>query len=447
MHIKAPLFFAVFFSFLLIPFVHAEEMCNGEVCLTFNQTHSLSYDCDYIDMNETHFFCGEPFGIDNDIYIYNSTWDLIQSFNTVTVAGKGYTNGLTLNNDTYSPSELVITHSVSLTNYFYRFNLTPALTHQIEKGRQYEAGLDWYGGYYFIHDDAGGLYRLNTAYDETHLCSVVQHEGGVHHLFGSDKIFIILEQSNPDQLVLYDIPSCSVLSTIDVTDFTSVHNARGVTGNSDNTKLFIGSDDKVYEFDIDVNITPSTLFPISPLEGSDFVDNIIVMELQLNAGLNGTLFCFINTALEYQEDYENGTHSIDFSSGELPDGENNWTCGFLDSANNSWLFDPLYITFSISTGIMNTAGSAFADLFGFETDDYSTATEKGRAFLALIITFAVALGIGGYFKSAEIAGMGIISFLIIFTFTGDLPAWIGILLIILSGFIMVEWVRRLHTPK
>lgn len=181
-----------------------------------------------------------------------------------------------------------------------------------------------------------------------------------------------------------------------------------------------------------------------PVNEGEVFENILNLGIELTATDNGTLTYYldgnllgtvtVDTAPVFDTDYY-------ISTGVIDDGSHSWNVIYTMSGYD--FYSDTY-SFTITSGIMITAGSAMADLFGFKTDDYLTSTEKGRAFVALIIIFSIGLGVGGYFKSAEIAGMAIVSFLLLFTITGDLPAWFGILLIIISGFIMAEWIKKFH---
>ena len=434
----APLFFAIIFSLFLMPFAQANTICDGPTCLTYSENYTTNiyqmYALDYV--NDSFFVASKI----NFFYNLNESFLKVSQVSTVAEFGHGFTFGCGWNRD---DGYFLGARSIASNNYFGKWDFTPSEISFVDKGRQYESMGDWYDGYYWIPDDNGALYKLNNNLDEVTSCSFPQYAKATHHLNDTQRIFIM----RLGNLYLYD-ESCNEYANISLSDFgLGISGSNAITGNDDNTKIWIGTTQgpsKVWEFDLNLTIPSSTLTPISPIESEDFVNSILVMQLNLNAGLNGTLNCYVNDVLTHTGSYTNGTHDIDFSSGDLPDGANTWYCNFTD-VELVWDFD--LINFNVATGIMNTAGGGMAELFGFETDEYSTSTEKGRAFVSLILTFAIALGIGGYFKSAEITGMAIVGFLMIFTFTGDLPAWIGILLIIISGFIMVEWVKRLHGSK
>lgn len=433
----SPLFFAIIFSLFLIPFVQASTICDNSFCLTYvasyttdqNQLMSIDYvnDSFYVT-HKTHYF-----------FEFNESFLTVDTVGTVDEWGHAleFGNGWNRDSGYFSGSR-----SFAGSNYFGKWNFTPAELLWTNKGRQYESGGDWYNNYYWIIDDNGQIYKMDEDFNEISGCSVPAYSTGAHHLNNTDRIMVAL--ANTNEIYLFD-ESCNQKAVIDLDGFgVGVSSSMGVTGNDNNTKIWVvdyRSPSVVYEFDVNLSFPYTALIPTSPIESDAFVNDIIVMELDLNAGLNGTLNCYVNDVLTHTDTYENGTYSIDFSSGNLPDGENTWLCNFTDSESFVWGFD--LITFDVATGIMNSAGNSLADLFGFATDDYSTKTQKGKGFLAIIISLSIALGVGGYLKnSGEMAGITFVAMLIIFTYTGDLPAWIGILLIIISGFIVVEWLKK-----
>lgn len=433
---KAPILLLLFFMFLLsLSPVLGTTVCDGQLCLTYIGTQTAETDVRYMDYWGGYVYASR----EDHFYKLNSSWGIENSVDTVTLYSHGLTFGGGWNNkDGY----FLGSYDPTGTNYFGKWNFTDEIFFGA-KGRQYGAGGDYYDGYFWQHDDDGRLYKLNTDLDELSSCEVVQHEGGVHHLNGTDKLLII-QDGSPDLIKLYD-ENCNEYGTIEFSDFgLSLDNWGGITAPDNNSLLWVADgSETILEFSINASSVESVLTPLRPLDGDSFVDDIIVMKLNLNAGLNGTLSCYVNdTFLVHNQTYENGTHTIDFSSGHLPDGENSWYCNFTDTKSNSWYFTTQ--VFTISTGIMNTAGDAIANLFGFDSDDYSTSTEKGRAFLAILISIFGALGVGGHFKSGEIAGICLLGLFILFTFTGDLPAWLGVILIIISGFIVVEYVKKFH---
>jgi len=99
--------------------------------------------------------------------------------------------------------------------------------------------------------------------------------------------------------------------------------------------------------------------------------------------------------------------------------------------------------------ITDNIGSGVADAFGLKNDAFSTAEEKGIAFLALILAGMMSLipvflsGLYGDHKNAgTIYVVSMLSWVLIFTFIGWLPAWIVTILLVLTGLVIASKALR-----
>lgn len=432
------------FVFLIAPFVNAETLCDGSLCLTYNTSYNspLVHTNYYtLDSNTSGtYFLGRVTGSgDNSIYVFNSTWNLVDTLST---GAFDFTNGISWYNNSGTETLVGIRNFVG-TDYArtYTINGTYILSYTYPDDMN---ACDWFSNSFFC-GDTSSLEIYNNTFGATSVCgtggtSVVE----THHLTTEADKILYLDDAVNDAIVLYDHATCSELGRIVLGDFAGIdpaYRVGGVVVNPTDTKVWVYMSGlnpaKIFEFDANFTAVESTLTPVYPTNNMIINNNNLIMMFTINAGLNGSAMCYINTTLTYSNtSIINGTDTIRFDSGALADGHYYWWCNFTDIGGGYWSFNP--VNFTIVTGIGVEIGEDMADFFGFETNSFGTAQEQGLWLFSLIIILC--LGVGSTLASGN-AGLGMGGMFIgilIFTGIGWLPIWIGIASLVFTGLIIFK---------
>lgn len=439
--------------FLLFPSVLGDQVCDGYLCLSYNQTYLTgTFNTDvFLDTNDTAneypamFFISELSS--SDIELYNAS---LVDVGTTTVSTNPSNYGYSWFNDSGTQKFLGVHNAVG-NDYFRQYFLNGTYIVSYLEPDEQGGGCDWYNNNFYCIDSGDTVEQYNHTMDLQTACS---YSGLTvsepHHLeTEANRILFLTGDDLDESIVLMNFATCTEMGRIYLGDFASISgisalDPTGVVGNYDDSKVWVyihytdATNDVLIEFDVDVNSTESTLTATNPTEADSFTENNLPMTMTLTAGLTGNLTCYIDSTLRYTNTTMTaGTHYVEFTSGDLTDGSHTWFCNFTDSDSNVWEFDDI-INFDINTGIGVLIGEDVSDIFGFSDDDYSTSSEKGLAFVALILALALGVGVAITTQSAPMGSIGIMGGLMVFTFIGWLPAWVGIVLIIIAGLIVMK---------
>jgi len=455
------LFLIIFFLFLPILVKGGSVVCDGSFCLEYEQKTSPSELTDgnnyYIFTNDTTNSNPETFFAtklgDYHVKVFNSTWDYQY---TITLSST-CSNGHTWFNDT-GIEKFVCSFDGYSTDYIRYFFMNGTLDTQKTISDTIGGGCDWYNNKFYCQDDTGTLETYEENFTQISSCSIDDNNpNGIWHFNNESKLIYGSRQyydtGKHNVLVLID-ENCNELGVIEIEDFTeisSVTDITGIVGNQLDTKLYVFDKSAgVYTFKINTNVSETTITPVYPLDNSIIYDNNIVIRLNLETGENGTLNCYLNDTLKYNDTFEKDyDDEVRFDSGQLSSGVYNLFCNYTDIYNNYWTSE---ITFSIDLGLGAKIGNFWSELLGFKDDSYSTAEEKGLAFFSLLLCIILSLFpiliIAGESK-LKIEGSSIgyiflglfLSWIFLFTYIGWLPTLIGvviimIVLLVLSGMFL-----------
>lgn len=466
------------FSLCLSPSVLATYYCAGtSLCIQFNQTYvdpgspGTGYNTAYYiittnssDSEPDYFIMSRVYSSgDCEAYEYNSSWDYI---GTITYDPcSSITEGVAWTNVS-GTERLIGVHQGVGTDYAYSYNMTggdKVTTNSVSAGSFF---CDWYNDLFYCGRGnslySWNIYDNNFSYVESLTAPFMTYSKphisrtNPNNLYGLD--------SANSRLYVEDLTTETSLGYLDIEatfgiDLNPLGSASGyiasVLANAQDTKLWIAYRNNtgtahmsVAEFDINATHTYSNVGLTHPTDGESYDYNNIVMYVALYSAYNGTLSCYINGSLIYNNSFPQGTlDTIEFPSGELNNSVYNWTCEFQDiygyvynSGTNEFYINVLGTT---GEGLIADVGDGIAELLGFETDALGTANEKGIAFLGIIIALAVAVGVGVYIQdqkkggSPQIVAIVLIAMILLETMIGWIPIWITILFTILAGFILI----------
>lgn len=436
------------FLLVFIPTVNAETYCDGEMCLTYidkyvNPHGSGSWSLDTNDttnLNPENFFIAKRLGSGSStIYVLNETFN---SSYTISTGVYDFTTFWGWYND--SGTEKFIGHRNFVgTDYARQYHNNGTYIISYATGTtDLDPEGDWYNDRFYIAHETQ-FKEWNTTFSTLSSCILdAQIKTGGHHAnTQGDKYFFTNELAH--ELVIYNHDSCQENGTIDLDSFTqfSGNSVMGITTNYADTKLYLTAGNEIYEFGLNISYNSSEFTPVYPTTNANILENDIVMRAELTAGTTGTATCYINDTLKYtNSSIEIGTNNIRFDSGTLADGQYYWFCNFTDYSSNVWDFDS-NVNFEITTGVIVELGDDIAQGLGFDTDEYSTAGEKGMAFLSIILSLMMGLGMGVVSQNAGLGGIGVLCGIILFVFIGWLPIWIGILMVIIAGIIVAKMLQ------
>jgi len=443
---------------LFIPLAQASTVCDGELCLKYNKTISNSdlgsgiiYALDTNDTSSTipnNFYLYNP-GSSN-IKVYDSDFNYLYQISLSASAS----NAFTTFNDGAEKFLLWYDTYGSSNDEWRIYDITGSLLQQ-KTVTTTMGGCD-YSSYFWCVGNTNNLYlyKLNSTYDIIDSCSKERSKSGdLWHFNTEDKILYLKYDSTSGKNIYISLidNSCTEKSTINLNDFSeiSVKDLTGIVGNKDDNKIWVyessgsGSvQDKIYELDIvSASSSETTITAIYPPDDSIVYDNNIVIRLNLNAGENGTLNCYLNDTLKYTNSYTAGdSEEIRFDSGTLSSGYYNLFCNYTDIYSGYWTSG--IISFNVDLGLGAKVGNFWGELLGFKDDSYSTAEEKGLAFFSLLLCIILSifplLLIAGESKlKIEGSAVGYIfmglflAWLFLFTYIGWLPVLIGVVIILI----------------
>lgn len=463
------LFLTLLLALTLSPFASATYFCAGtSLCLEYNQTYQLpiAYNFQYpsVDFNGTNFIIGgQSNSANNDVvYVFDDSFNSVEN---ISVAQ--YTNGCYFYNYSGTPGIMCIKSSTLFMFYDLSGNYISNVTRT--SSSSFAGGCDWEPTdelFYCADSIPSRIYACDITGD----CSVyVSPSYDVwnkqpHVLETSPNVIIYSgypSGATDKILYAYDMLSEISLGYLDLgATWPSVYDfgePSGQTSNTDNTKywqaIWNQTDNTYYvvEFNTNATHTYSTVGLTSPEDGDTLTDSNIVMSVALFSAYTGTLNCSIDNETVYSEFFDVGIHSSEFASGSLDTGEHTWNCIFTDTSSYSYnsVTNTFYIS-PVGTGgnLGAVWGNAIADGLGLATDGLGTASEKGMAFLGIIIALSVAVGVGAYLKdkkgntSPEIAGIVMVVMVLLLTMVGWIPIWITIIFTIIAGVLLIAMIKK-----
>lgn len=471
MYKKIILFFLpVFFLLFFLPNVNATYYCAGtSLCLQYNQTYIVEDDywsLNYagIDTNDTtntypdYFFLWRHSAYSSDqgdIMVYNSTWDHIDDITfdseVYNYAGCWYNNSGT---EELTGGDILVGN-----DYFNYWTINGTYLTRVNLNEAEWSGVDWSAlmPEYFIFQDAGhDQIDIRNATDLS-LYAYCQlswdvYTSGIKGSNTNENYVYMIDRQNR-RIYAYDLSSCTSLGYLDFSTFepssTTLWEIFDLVTNYDESKMWVSERfkngttyyTKIFEFELNVTHTLSTIVLSVPIEGQIFSEDNIVIEGVLGAYYDGDLNCTIDGVNFYSASYTTGLYDLDIPSGTLTAGDHNVTCIFTDE--DDYEFSSGTINFVIGSGVTldigGQTGNYIADLFGFEDDGFSTGSAKGMFLISIIISLLVGAVITGFIASkGDGAGAGMafiivfLAMIMMFAFVGWFPAWIFFILLILS---------------
>ncbi|MGQ4876149.1 MAG: hypothetical protein ACP6IY_18945 [Promethearchaeia archaeon] len=240
-------------------------------------------------------------------------------------------------------------------------------------------------------------------------------------------------------------------STGELLKTTSLHNLYG-TGdvqrfliNEDNTigyLFFHSTTDNVYKINVsDLWIGDSIVTAIYPQENEQLESNEFILQANLNAIHNGTLYFYIDGKIVDSQNVNDAPSNKIYygESGIIENGNHTWYANFTDENNNSWVSET--VKFTVNHGITQIIAERTKEAFGFETN------EMGLNFFAFFLALILAVLGAGSLKSAEFGIIILISSLVIFSIIGWLPAWVGLTIFLIGAIIFATMGIKIVTPK
>lgn len=189
-----------------------------------------------------------------------------------------------------------------------------------------------------------------------------------------------------------------------------------------------GNDVNLYRVNFTQGETENTsvITAVFPLNATVY-DLIINLEIRLTTELNGTIDWYLDGANIGSTTVTSAPDSnkrYTYSSGALTEGDHYWNATYTDSFSNEWATDTIYFS-KQKHGFIEVVGNLTGDALG-------VTGAEAQGFIALLIAFCIS----GYLalKTQEHTGQvftgSFIALLLMFTFLGWLPVWIGIIIII-----------------